>query len=236
MHALCVKRPCTHGYAAVSFQALLRSPCAPSSSVRPSVRTSPFSPVSLVGRVVWCLSGLDDPAVCLEHHLDAKEVVERLLGFLLEGDVHTGISYIFKLVIAIVFLTVFCILFVVFFFSLALIVARRRAETARTRRLQRVRLFLRSFVLYMPWIPCVSCLLGSRNSRTGPHFSCRRRRRHETRIPRARNYIAKFRPSFFQSLSLFRAPTGASGSSRSSQAHLPTDTGLVYAPKLPVQV
>ena len=46
---------------------------------------------------MWCLSGLDDPAVCLEHPLGAEEVVERLLGFLLEGDVHTGISYFFKL-------------------------------------------------------------------------------------------------------------------------------------------
>ena len=31
--------------------------------------------------------------------------------------------------------------------------SRRHADTARTRRLQRVRLFLRSFVLYRPWIP-----------------------------------------------------------------------------------
>ena len=49
-----------------------------------------FSSVSLVGRVVWCLSGLDDPAVCFEHRPDAKEVVERLLGFLLGGDVPYG--------------------------------------------------------------------------------------------------------------------------------------------------
>ena len=55
-----------------------------------------------------------------------------------------------------------------------------------------------------------------------PHFSCRRRRRHETRIPRARTILPSFALHFFQSLSLLRAPTGASGSSRRSQAHLPT--------------
>ena len=74
-----------------------------------------FSSVSLVGRVVWCLSGLDDPAVCFEHRPDAKEDVERLLGFLMGGDVHTGISYFFKFVFAFVFLTVFRILFVALF-------------------------------------------------------------------------------------------------------------------------
>ena len=43
----------------------------------------------------------------------------------------------------------------------------------------------------------VSCQLGSWNSRTGPYLSCRRRRRHEARIPRAGTVLPSFALLFF---------------------------------------